>query len=63
MSASHSVIHDDKNERVLIGIRNGRTGEFKLVPKDEASISVFDSSVLLGGMLAAVLLDAHAQSR
>lgn len=49
MSASHSVIHNDKNDNILIGMRNGRTGEFKLVPKEQATVSVFDSSVLLGG--------------
>lgn len=49
MSASHTVVHNEKNDNILIGMRNGRTGEFKVVPKEQAVVSVFDSSVLLGG--------------
>ena len=31
-----------------IGMRDGMTGEFELVPKDQAKVSVFDSCFLLG---------------
>jgi branched-chain amino acid aminotransferase len=31
-----------------IGMRDGVTGEFKLVPKAEAVVSVFDSNFLIG---------------
>jgi len=31
-----------------VGMRDGVTGEFKLVPKADAVVSVFDSNFLIG---------------
>lgn len=31
-----------------IGIRDGVSGEFQLVPRSEAKVSVFDSNFLIG---------------
>ena len=33
---------------VQIGIRDGVTGHFKLVPREQAVVSVFDSNFLIG---------------
>ena len=36
------------DERSQIGMRDGLTGEFKLVPRSQAVVSVFDSNFLIG---------------
>ncbi|KAI9742136.1 MAG: hypothetical protein M1834_000526 [Cirrosporium novae-zelandiae] len=46
--ATHAVIHNDKNNTVLIGMRDGVSGKFELFPRDQAKISVFDSNFLIG---------------
>ncbi|OJJ42672.1 hypothetical protein ASPZODRAFT_125014 [Penicilliopsis zonata CBS 506.65] len=46
--ATHAVVPNEKNERILVGIRDGVTGQFQLVPKQEAVVSVFDSNFLIG---------------
>ncbi|KAH6695452.1 aminotransferase [Plectosphaerella plurivora] len=47
-SSSHDVVPNAKNESILVGMRDGVTGEFRLVPRAEASVSVFDSNFLIG---------------
>ncbi|OWP05988.1 hypothetical protein B2J93_6312 [Marssonina coronariae] len=46
--ATHAVIHDDKNEKILIGMRDGLTGSFQLCARKDATVSVFDSNFLVG---------------
>ncbi|CAI6094800.1 unnamed protein product [Clonostachys chloroleuca] len=46
--ATHDSVFNAKNESILVGMRDGVTGEFKLVPREHATISVFDSSFLVG---------------
>ncbi|KAJ5820527.1 Aminotransferase class IV [Penicillium riverlandense] len=46
--ATHATVPNEKNKHILIGMRDGVTGEFKLVPKAEAVVSVFDSNFLIG---------------
>ncbi|CAL5865856.1 uncharacterized protein PFLUO_LOCUS62 [Penicillium psychrofluorescens] len=46
--ATHATVPNEKNKHILIGMRDGITGEFKLVPKAEAVVSVFDSNFLIG---------------
>lgn len=48
VAATHAVVHDDRNDSVLIGMRDGLTGEFTLVPRDQARVSVLDSAFMLG---------------
>ncbi|KAF3000932.1 hypothetical protein E8E13_008758 [Curvularia kusanoi] len=45
---THAVVADSRNANVKIGIRDGITGRFKLVPRDQAVVSVFDSNFLIG---------------
>ncbi|KAK4945098.1 hypothetical protein LTR10_015523 [Elasticomyces elasticus] len=46
--ATHATIPNPKNETVKIGMRDGISGKFKLVPRAEAVVSVFDSNFLVG---------------
>ncbi|KUL83750.1 hypothetical protein ZTR_08669 [Talaromyces verruculosus] len=46
--ATHAVVPDSRNETIKIGIRDGVSGEFQLVPRNEAKVSVFDSNFLIG---------------
>ncbi|RSM01155.1 hypothetical protein CDV31_011464 [Fusarium ambrosium] len=46
--STHSSVPNAKNETIRVGIRDGVTGEFKLVPRAEAVVSVFDSNFLIG---------------
>ena len=48
VAATHAVVHDDRNDQILIGMRDGLTGEFTLVPRHQARVSVFDSAFMLG---------------
>jgi len=48
VAATHAVVHDDRNDSILIGMREGLTGEFTLVPRHQARVSVFDSAFMLG---------------
>lgn len=48
VAATHAVVQDDRNETILIGMRDGLTGEFNLVPRHQARVSVFDSAFMLG---------------
>ncbi|KAJ4983648.1 major facilitator superfamily transporter [Stagonosporopsis vannaccii] len=45
---THAVVADARNVLTTIGIRDGVTGLFKLVPRDQAALSVFDSNFLIG---------------
>ena len=45
---THEFHQDPRNARVLIGIRDGVSGDFSLVPRSCASVSVLDSGFLLG---------------
>ncbi|KZF26203.1 D-aminoacid aminotransferase-like PLP-dependent enzyme [Xylona heveae TC161] len=45
---THAVVPNEKNANILIGMRDGVTGEFALFPRQEAKISVFDSNFLVG---------------
>lgn len=47
-SADHSFVEDPRNEHIKIGIRDGVSMEFNIYKREDAKISVFDSSVLLG---------------
>ncbi|KAH7367921.1 aminotransferase [Plectosphaerella cucumerina] len=47
-SSSHDVVPNAKNDSILVGMRDGVTGEFRLVPRAQASVSVFDSNFLIG---------------
>ncbi|KAJ5618003.1 Aminotransferase class IV [Penicillium hordei] len=46
--ATHATVPNEKNQNILIGMRDGVSGDFKLVPRKEAVISVFDSNFLIG---------------
>ncbi|KAH8886110.1 D-aminoacid aminotransferase-like PLP-dependent enzyme [Thozetella sp. PMI_491] len=46
--ATHDSVPNPKNYSILVGIRDGATGEFRLVPRNEAVVSVFDSNFLVG---------------
>ena len=48
VAATHAVVKDERNETIYIGMRDGVTGEFNLVPRDGARVSVFDSAFMLG---------------
>lgn len=48
LNGDHSFIEDPRNETIKIGIRDGVSMKFDLFPRNEAKISVFDSSVLVG---------------
>ncbi|KAJ4340887.1 hypothetical protein N0V87_002241 [Didymella glomerata] len=45
---THAVVADPRNVSVKIGIRDGVTGDFKLVAREQAVVSVFDSNFLIG---------------
>ncbi|WYZ37801.1 hypothetical protein EsH8_II_001307 [Colletotrichum jinshuiense] len=47
-ATSHTSVLNAKNASILIGIRDGVTRDFRLVPRDQAVVSVFDSSFLIG---------------
>ena len=47
-SATHTIVPDARNESIVIGMRDGVTGTFRLVPKAQATVSVFDSAFMLG---------------
>ncbi|GAA6003270.1 hypothetical protein JCM10207_001835 [Rhodosporidiobolus poonsookiae] len=46
--STHAVVQDDRNASILVGMRDGVSQEFTLVPRDKAVVSVFDSAFLLG---------------
>ncbi|KAI0176851.1 aminotransferase [Pestalotiopsis sp. NC0098] len=46
--ATHAVIPNEKNGSILIGMRDGVTGQFRVVPREQAVVSVFDSNFLIG---------------
>ncbi|KAH7356654.1 aminotransferase [Rhexocercosporidium sp. MPI-PUGE-AT-0058] len=46
--ATHAVVHDEKNENILIGMRDGLSGDFRLCARKDAIVSVFDSNFLVG---------------
>ncbi|KAL6400966.1 Branched-chain-amino-acid aminotransferase-like protein 2 [Ilyonectria robusta] len=48
IGATHATVPNAKNESILVGMRDGVTGKFKLVPRAEAVVSVFDSNFLVG---------------
>jgi branched-chain amino acid aminotransferase len=48
LNNDHSFIEDSRNDDIKIGIRDGVSLKFTLFPRNEAKISVFDSSVLVG---------------
>ncbi|KAH7145605.1 aminotransferase [Dactylonectria estremocensis] len=48
IGATHATVPNSKNESILVGMRDGVTGEFKLVPRVQAVVSVFDSNFLIG---------------
>ncbi|PSC69247.1 aminotransferase class IV [Micractinium conductrix] len=45
---THAYEADSRNDNVLIGMRDGVTGDFELVWRPEAKVSVFDSGFMLG---------------
>ncbi|KAI8262272.1 hypothetical protein K4K58_000827 [Colletotrichum sp. SAR11_239] len=45
---SHNSVLNPKNAAILVGIRDGVTNDFRLVPRDQAVVSVFDSNFLIG---------------
>ncbi|KAJ5710013.1 hypothetical protein N7493_009605 [Penicillium malachiteum] len=46
--ATHATVPNEKNKNILVGMRDGVSAEFKLVPKKDAVVSVFDSNFLIG---------------
>ncbi|KAJ5723581.1 hypothetical protein N7488_001616 [Penicillium malachiteum] len=46
--ATHATVPSEKNKHILIGMRDGVSTEFKLVPRKVAVVSVFDSNFLIG---------------
>ncbi|WWC72305.1 uncharacterized protein I206_106267 [Kwoniella pini CBS 10737] len=48
MPATHAVVPDERNASILVGMRDGVTREFRLVPKEKATVSVLDSAFMLG---------------
>ncbi|CAI7657709.1 unnamed protein product [Penicillium pancosmium] len=46
--ATHATLPNEKNENILIGMQDGVSGHFKLVRKQDAVVSVFDSNFLVG---------------
>ncbi|RGP76815.1 branched-chain amino acid aminotransferase [Fusarium longipes] len=46
--STHSSVPNAKNASILVGMRDGVTGHFNLVPRSKASVSVFDSNFLIG---------------
>ena len=47
-SGTHAYAPDPRNASVLIGMRDGVTGAFSLIPRVDAKVSVFDSGFVLG---------------
>lgn len=47
-AGTHAYAADPRNESVLIGMRDGVTDTFSLVPRKDAKVSVFDSGFVLG---------------
>ncbi|KAI8186851.1 hypothetical protein K4K52_007865 [Colletotrichum sp. SAR 10_76] len=48
LTACHTSVLNPKNAAILVGIRDGVTNDFRLVPRDQAVVSVFDSNFLIG---------------
>ncbi|KAM5341695.1 hypothetical protein ACJ41O_014726 [Fusarium nematophilum] len=46
--STHNSVPNAKNASIYVGMRDGVTGEFNLVPRAEAVVSVFDSNFLIG---------------
>lgn len=42
------LLHYYSDRASQVGMRDGLTGEFKLVPRSQAVVSVFDSNFLIG---------------
>ncbi|EFQ30268.1 aminotransferase class IV [Colletotrichum graminicola] len=47
-ATSHTSVLNARNASILVGIRDGVTRDFRLVPRNQAVVSVFDSSFLIG---------------
>ena len=47
-AGTHAYAADPRNDSVLIGMRDGVTDTFSLVPRKDAKVSVFDSGFVLG---------------
>ena len=47
-AGTHAYAADPRNDSVLIGMRDGVTDKFSLVPRKDAKVSVFDSGFVLG---------------
>ncbi|ODQ46195.1 hypothetical protein PICMEDRAFT_16111 [Pichia membranifaciens NRRL Y-2026] len=48
LNGDHSFVDDPRNETIKIGIRDGVNLKFELFARNEAKVSVFDSSFLVG---------------
>ena len=48
LNGDHAFVEDPRNENIQIGIRDGVSLKFELFARNEAKVSVFDSSVLVG---------------
>ncbi|KAF5003957.1 hypothetical protein FDECE_9546 [Fusarium decemcellulare] len=46
--STHTSVPNAKNALIYVGMRDGVTGDFNLVPRAEAVVSVFDSNFLVG---------------
>ncbi|KAL2799554.1 aminotransferase [Aspergillus keveii] len=46
--ATHATLPNEKNKNILVGMRDGVSGKFNLVPRQDAMVSVFDSNFLIG---------------
>jgi protein-lysine N-methyltransferase EEF2KMT len=47
-TGTHAHVADPRNQRVLIGIRDGVSGRFELFPRPCARVNVFDAGFMLG---------------
>lgn len=48
LSGTHATVPDARNAHILVGIRNGVSLDFELVPRAQAAVSVLDSGFVLG---------------
>lgn len=47
-NSDHAFVDDERNKSIKIGIRDGVSMDFEIFERDNAKISVFDSSILVG---------------
>ncbi|KAF5827452.1 hypothetical protein DUNSADRAFT_628 [Dunaliella salina] len=47
-SGTHAYADDPRNQHIFIGIRDGVSGRFELVPRPQAKVSVLDSGFMMG---------------